>query len=150
MIESAIRSILVADADVAALVSDRVSPQPMPQAETLPALTLKRISDQPIARGQRGPSGLRDARIQIDAWASSLLTAQLVADAVEAVLDPLERRARGGLAPALYVGAGCRVDFARLVNQQDFDEPDVQDGADPSIRYHRVSSDYTVRYARES
>lgn len=150
MIESAIRSVLVADADVAALVGERISPQPMPQAETLPAVTLKRISDQPIARGQRGPSGLRDARIQVDAWAATLVAAQAVADAVEAVLDPIERRPRGGLAPALYVGDGCRIDFARLVNQQDFDEPDVQDGSDPSIRYHRVSSDFTVRYARES
>jgi len=150
MIEAALRSALLADAGVTALVDVRITPQPMPQGETLPCVTLRRISDQPMARGQRGPSGLREARIQVDAWGSTLSSAQAVADAIETALDPQNRRAAGGASVALYVGDACRIDFAHLVNQQDFDEPDVQDPDDPSARYHRVSTDYSVRYARES
>ena len=150
MIEAALRSVLLAAAGVSALVDVRISPQPMPQGETLPCVTLKRISDQPLARSQRGPSGLRQARIQVDAWGVTLSAAQAVADAIEEVLDPQNRRAPGGSNVPLYVGDGCSIDFAHLVNQQDFEEPDVQDPDDPSARYHRVSTDYSVRYARES
>jgi len=149
VIESAIRSRILAAAAVAALVDDRVSPQPMPQGETLPCVTVKRISDQPVARGQRGPSGLRDARIQVDAWGKTLEAAQAVADAIETALDPLNRRAPGGVNVPLYVGDGCRIDYAQLMNQQDFDEPDVQDSDETAARYHRISTDYSVRYARE-
>lgn len=150
MIEAALRSALLAASPVVALVVDRVSPQPMPQGETMPAVTVRRISDQPTTRGQRGPSGLRDARIQVDAWGDTLTAAQAVADAIEATLDPQNRRAPGGATLPLYVGEGSRIDFARLMNQQDFDESDTQDGADPAVRYHRVSTDFLVRYARES
>jgi hypothetical protein len=150
VIESTLRSALLAAAPVVALVVDRISPQPMPQGETLPCVTVKKISDQPMARGQRGPSGLLDARIQVDAWGATLLAAQTVADAVVGVLDPRNRRARGGINIPLYVGNGSRIDWARMLNQQDFDESDVQDAGDPAIRYHRVSTDFLVRYARES
>lgn len=150
MIEACLRAALLASSPVVALVVDRISPQPMPQGETLPCVTLKKISDQPIARGQRGPSGLLDARVQIDAWGSTLVSAQALADAIVRVLDPQNRRARGGVNVPLYVGAGSRIDWARVMNQQDFDEPDVQDAGDPAIRYHRVSTDFLVRYARES
>lgn len=150
MIESCLRAALLASAPVVALVVDRISPQPLPQAETLPAVTLKKISDIPIARGQRGPSGLLDARIQVDAWGKTLTEAQTVADAIARTLDPQNRRALGGANIPLYVGAGSRIDWARVMNQQDFDEPDVQDAGDPAVRYHRVSTDFLVRYARES
>ena len=152
MIESCLRAALLASAHVVALVVDRISPQPLPQAETLPAVTVKKISDIPIARSQRGRSGLSDARLQVDAWAATLLEAQGVADSICDLLDPSWNDPMAHRAPGvpLYIGAGSRMDWARVMNQQDFDEPDVQDAGDPAIRYHRVSTDFLVRYARES
>jgi len=147
MIESCVRACLLASSTVSALVVDRISPQPLPEAETLPAVTYKKISDQPVARGQRGPSGLLDARIQIDAWGETLMAAQAVADAIARTLDPQGRRPAG---VPLCIADGSRMDWARLLNQQDFDEPAVQAAADSAVRYHRVSTDFLVRYARES
>lgn len=149
MIEAAVLGFLAADPRVIAKVEDRLSPQPMPQAQLLPAITVLRISDLP-GRDVRGQTGLNDARVQVDAWGKTLLEAQETADAVQAVLDPLPRdRRRRAPGVPLYIGEGARIDYARFLNQQDLPETDVQ-APDPSTRIHRVSTDYRVRYARES
>jgi hypothetical protein len=80
-VEEAIIARLLGDAGVLALVSNRVFPVSRPQASTLPAVTVTRISGAPIM-DDGGEAGLLDARIQIDCWGETYSSAKLLARAV--------------------------------------------------------------------
>lgn len=87
MVEDAIRAVLLADPDVAALVSTRVWPIKLPQSATLPAVVYQRISttrDQPALET---PIGATRSRVQLSSWASTYGAARQLAEAVHGALN---------------------------------------------------------------
>lgn len=82
------RTHLAADAEVLALVADRIVWGSRPQGETLPCVVLHRITG---ARDYHlmGRSGLVESLVQIDCWAETWLAAKGVARAVGSALDSL-------------------------------------------------------------
>lgn len=71
---------------VTTLVADRIYPDIAPTKTLLPYVTFQRIST-PRIRDLKGLSGLAYPRFQIDAWATSRLSAKEVIDAVRAAFD---------------------------------------------------------------
>jgi hypothetical protein len=85
-VEKAIRSILIDDGDVGALVGDRVFPIVRRDGSALPAIVYQQISgvrDQMLS----GPSGFVEARFQINCWAETYEGADELAEAVRGALD---------------------------------------------------------------
>jgi hypothetical protein len=85
-VEKAIRSILIDDGAVSALVGDRVFPVVRREGSVLPAIVYQQISgvrDHVFA----GPSGFVEARFQINCWAETYEGADALADAVRIVMD---------------------------------------------------------------
>ncbi len=128
-VETALRTKLLADATVAALIADRIEPEPLAQGSILPAITYRRIS---ATRGETfdGPSGLTWPRIQLDLWALSHDTARALFDAVRVAVN--------GKA---FISSGVVVQKAQVISDQDFYEPDV--------KLHRVSADLMVWHEEE-
>src|SRR5678816_2888794 len=104
MIESDVRTYLLTDPDVTALVGDRIDAAPLDQRATLPAVTYQRIfGDEGI--DHQGPSGLGRARLQFDCWAQTYGGAAGLCDEVRKSLRD-------------YPGP-------RIINAMDLPEPDV-------------------------
>jgi hypothetical protein len=84
--ETALRTLLVGDAGVAALIGTRVSWVERPQGSALPAIVLTRVSTirQYVHGGQ---SELVESRVQADCWAASYAAAKAVEAAVLAALS---------------------------------------------------------------
>lgn len=80
-IEEDLRTFLVADPAITALVVGRIYPLKLPQDPTLPAIAYMRVSGF-RGRVQDGPAGYARPTFQIDCWADSYLEAKNVADAV--------------------------------------------------------------------
>jgi hypothetical protein len=117
----AIRDELVANAAVIALVSDRIFPQVIPQGTSMPAVVITLISEIPITSftGLQ-ETNLKQARVQIDSYATTYLQAHEIATAID-----------------LVVGNLSRADLSALrENMQDLYEDETQ--------LHRVSADYIV------
>jgi hypothetical protein len=102
-----LRSALIADAGVAALVAGRVYPVQLPQGVTLPAVRYQRVSNSE----QLGSSVLRETRYQFDAWAVSHVGATSLAEAVKALWEDW----RGDAA----------VKWARVANELDDYDPET-------------------------
>ena len=84
--EKAIRSILIDDGDVGALVGDRIFPIVRRENSALPAIVYQQISgvrDQMFS----GPSGFVEARFQINCWAETYEGADELAEAVRGALN---------------------------------------------------------------
>ena len=69
-----------------AIAGGRIHPLVLPQNTTLPAVTYQRISG-PRVRSLSGPGGKARARIQIDVWDSTYLSAKDVATQIRQALD---------------------------------------------------------------
>ena len=69
-IEDGLRTHLLDDAPVAALVVARIYPLKLPQNPTYPALTYEIVSDIPY-RGLAGDADLEVIRVRIHAWAET-------------------------------------------------------------------------------
>lgn len=84
--EAALVARLVADPAVSALVVDRVSPQPLPQASTLPAVTyyIAGSTEAPLTHDRK--VNLPVYRVSIDAWAA---TPDVAAELMGAIFDAL-------------------------------------------------------------
>lgn len=80
MIESAVRSILLANPTVYGLVGTRIQPAPLPLQCTYPAISYLKVSN-PYSRVAFHP------RIQIDCWSKDWTECQTLAKAVETALD---------------------------------------------------------------
>lgn len=80
---------LVAAPAVAALVVGRVFPQVLPQGVTMPALRYVVVSDVPQNSLGGFTAGLRNVRVQVDAFSKKYLEAQTLADAVVGALGSL-------------------------------------------------------------
>jgi hypothetical protein len=86
--EETLRSVLVADAGLSALVGERIIWGARPQGELLPCLVLHRVTG---ARDYHmtGRSGLVDSLVQADCWAETWLAAKDVSRALLEALDGL-------------------------------------------------------------
>jgi hypothetical protein len=74
MTESELRTLLLGQPAIAALVGERVYPVTLPQGATLPAMTYQVISGAGDGDAHTGP-GLSRRRYQFDCWAATYGTA---------------------------------------------------------------------------
>ena len=112
MIEQDLRTYLLAQAPVSALIGTRIFPLRLPQGVTLPAVTYQRISGVPVI-SHDGASDLARARIQVDCWAASYAAMAGLAMAIRTALS-------GYRGPMGNNGATA----ARVINQIDLSEPE--------------------------
>jgi hypothetical protein len=124
--ESAIRSALLADPAVAALVGARVVPMKLPQKPELPAIVYQRIStpgDPPALDGAKVAPRIR---VQLSLWAGTFDEARQLAAAVDARLNG-------------YSGANGDGTSLRLVWLAN-----LSDDYEPETGLYRVIADYRV------
>jgi len=86
MIEESIHYELRHDADITALVSNRIYPLLLPQEVTYPAISFQLISSQRI-HDIGGPTGRAHPRIQIDCWAETYSGVKDLSNEVRLCLD---------------------------------------------------------------
>lgn len=86
MIESALRSMLLADSAVAALVGTRVYVGRLPQSPIYPAITLEPVSEDDN-NTVASVGDLRWARIEVDAWAESFAAVNALYRAINFALN---------------------------------------------------------------
>jgi hypothetical protein len=123
-----LRAYLMADAGVAALVGPRVTWAVRARGAPLPAVVLHQISGR-RNYAMTAPSGLVEARVQVDCWALSNGIATHIGRAVNAAL--------GGLRAELD---GVMIQAAFLELEQDL--PDTASPPDEQIQ--RVSQDWMI------
>lgn len=85
-LESALYTLITADAGTAALIGTRCYPLVLPQDPTLPAARYAIISAVPVTTHD-APGGLVRARVQVDSYASTYAGARTLADTIRAALD---------------------------------------------------------------
>lgn len=85
-IRSALRSFLLADASIAAVVGTRVTPVRMPQGNKETSIVYLRVSGVGD-RTMSGPTRIARPRFQIDCWAAAPGIANNLADLVKERLD---------------------------------------------------------------
>jgi hypothetical protein len=124
MIESELRTYLLAQSGIAALIGTRVYPMKLPQSPTLPAITYQRVSGSRV-QSLTGPSGMAHPRIQVDCWAASYDGAKALAAEVQDDLDGY----RGTMGTT-------RVGGVIVYGDRDWYEPDVD--------IYRVTIDITI------
>lgn len=86
MIEDDLRTEVLADAGISALIGTRYYPGVLPQKPTYPAVVAQVVSnvDEPTLDGV---ANIVRARVQINAWAETYASARSVVDSVRALLD---------------------------------------------------------------
>lgn len=84
-----VRAALIADPGVSALVNARIFPIKLKQGVTFPAVRLYISTDVPVNSLAGFTSGLRNVRVQVDAYAKRYLEAQGLADAIVGALGSL-------------------------------------------------------------
>ncbi|WP_426043699.1 tail completion protein gp17 [Caulobacter sp. DWR3-1-2] len=94
--EETLIAYLLASPSLVALIGDRLTPGVRTQGALLPALVFNLVSDLPDYSNS-GPTGLTQARIQLDAYGATYAQAKAVARAANARLSGW-RRAVGGWA----------------------------------------------------
>jgi hypothetical protein len=92
-IEKALKTFVLADSAVAALIGTRFVPAAEAQTLARPYVRYTLVAEEKV-RAQRRNSGLRWAVFQLDAFGDSYAAAKESARAVEARLDPTERTRR--------------------------------------------------------
>lgn len=79
----AFHDLLAAQPAVTALVGNRIYPLLLPRTgRVYPAITYQAISDPPAAEAEGGTLEAREARVQVNCWATTYAAADAVADAV--------------------------------------------------------------------
>ena len=112
MIEQDLRTYLLAQPAIAALIGTRCYPARLPQGAARPALTYQRIA-RTTSITHDGAADLGRARIQIDCWTDSYEAMVGLAKAIRAALS-------GYRGPMGSNGATA----ARIVNELDLPEPE--------------------------
>ena len=74
-LETDLRSFLLADVTIAALVGTRVGPEPLAQNSPKPAITYRRL-DTERDLTMDGPEGLQRPTVQVTSWAATLIEAR--------------------------------------------------------------------------
>ena len=110
MIETAVRSILLADPTVASLVGARIYTGILPQRPTFPAITLKKV-DKLSGLTLSDAVGPNTLRLQVDCWANDVDGMRALAAAVNGADDqstngPLHGSSGGGASPSTGPTAG--------------------------------------------
>ena len=95
-IDDALYELSKADSGLAALISDRVYPDLLPEGVTFPAMTFQEISLTPIY-SQDGDSHLDTSRYQFDCYAVTRSGSRAVADALRSLLSG-KRTSQSGFA----------------------------------------------------
>jgi hypothetical protein len=124
--EEQIRALLLADSGVTGMVGARVSWGARGQGAGLPAIVLNVISDVGTYLIDR-PSGVSNARVQVDCYAQGYADAKLLSRAVLSVLSGY----RGGAIQGVF-HAGSR--------------DGREGGTNEAERSSRVSLDFTLTY----
>lgn len=111
--EAAIRSALVADADVAALLGTRIYPVIAPASAAVPFATYRRSAVQ-RSQSLAGPTGVTTVIVAIDLYAESYEAVREIADKCRLCLDGY-----GGTSPESVVVSNVSLDneadgFAQL------------------------------------
>jgi len=121
IVGAAIRDVLLASAEVQALVGARIYPNKLPQGVTLPAVVFSVVDDVP----QNAITGatadrLVETRLQVDCYSTSYVEAHTLAAAIDLVVTSLDR-----------------VDLAawRLTSRDLYED---------ETRLHRVALDFSV------
>ena len=127
--KEALRSYLCADAAIAALVDKRIAWGARPRASALPSICLHQISGV-RQYAMMAPSGLVNARVQVDCWGLSQADVTAVARAVNAAI--------GGLRQTV---GGVQMQGVFLESEQDMTD---EGGAAPAELLHRVSMDFMI------
>lgn len=86
MIEAAIRSLLLANSAVAAIVGTRIYPATSPQGVTSPRIVYERISTMRV-HSMAGATGLVRPRIALDCFGDGYAGSKALGDAVRLALD---------------------------------------------------------------
>lgn len=109
----ALRSIMLADAGLSALVGTRIYPDILPQNPVLPAITIQQLTSD-VYDNIQGYSGLEKAYMQIDVWAKTATSRNTVAEALR-------------LAICGYTGiqSGVKIQGIRLESRLDLHEPEI-------------------------
>lgn len=127
-----LKDYLLADATVSGLIGTRVYPFRLPQKPTLPAVVYTKISGVRVEQLNAAPSAA-EPRYQVDAWASSVTSAQEVSQAVRRRLEGFSGQWASNTSPTLSVGVAVR-----LINEWESFEEDINGGL------CRCSADYFV------
>jgi len=141
-LEEAIYARLAGTAPLSALVGDRIFPLLAPPETASPYATYQRIDGASDHVLDDGPSGLGEARVQVDCWSAeregvdAYSEARRVALAVAGGLDGFRGLVDDG------AGGGLRIKSSRLVNNQDLREDD------PHI--YRTSLDFLISHDEET
>lgn len=130
-IEANLTTFLLADTTIAALVSNRIYPERLPETTTeantiLPFVIYTLVSENDMQTHDN--HNWYSARIQIDAWANSYKSAHDTAAAIHSALQGY----RGSWGENTIGGV-----FRKRKN----------DLAAPDVKLHRVSMDYIVNYS---
>ena len=139
MIETAFRTILLADAAVAALVGTRVYTGIPPQRSTLPYVTLTKVDklSDVILDGTVGPNNVR---MQVDCWAQGDSTTA-GADNVRALADAVngndDQSDRGALHGYAGLASGLAIKLLNLIVERATEY-------EPDTKLYRVSADYAA------
>ena len=127
MIESTLRTYILADNTIAGLISARYYSLRFPRTRTLPAIIYQKISG--FREHDMDGSSIATPRIQFDCWAETYGGAKALADALRERLDS-------------YTGAvgspADTVHFAYLLNETDF--------YDDTSESYRVSMDFEIAH----
>lgn len=111
-LEADLRSFVLADPAVAALIGERLHPRRLPQKPTLPAVVYQRVATR-RRHDLAGPDGLPRARMQFTCWALTPAHAAQVAHAVRTRLD-------GHRGPV----GGTTVGSVQCGGEWDYDDPE--------------------------
>jgi hypothetical protein len=131
---AACRTKLVGTSAVAAILGTRIYPDQLPQGATLPAAVYYGISgtDEPLLSGL---AGFAEERVQIDAYASTRLAANLLAIAIRDALTSSLGRGTWG---TVHV-SGCVPEGGER-----YDTQGLGDGSDE--RQYITSRDYLIYF----
>lgn len=113
MIETSLRSYLLAQTSITSLVGQRIYPMRLPQGATLPAITYQVVFGT-STYSHDGDEDLGRRRFQLDCWASTYADSMNVAEAVRAAIN-------GHDGP---MGSTAQVN-GRVINILDLPEPEL-------------------------
>ena len=80
-IVQSLRTFLLANAAIASALGDRIGPAPMNEGAALPYATITRVSTV-RAYNHDGQDRLVKTRVQIDAWATTVIAAEAIAELI--------------------------------------------------------------------
>ncbi len=118
-----LRTYLLADAGIAALVAARAYPLRLPQKAVFPAIVLQRISGVRYAH-LRGSGSLARPRFQVDCWATTHLGAAQLGSRCRVRLAGFAGTFTDGESPATVV----RVQAIVFEEEQDLFEEEINGG----------------------